>query len=128
MADGEGRKMNKKSLDNLVTQADRSPEERRAIAKKGQEASVKKRRENNSLRKALQDFLDGDSGVKDRNGEALTGTQLMVSVAIKEMVRGNPRYWEIIRDTAGEKPVEKIMVSEVSQAVIDEVEKAVLEP
>lgn len=112
---------------NLKSLADRSPEERSEIAKLGQAASAKKRRENNSLRKAMQAFLDNDSGVKDRNGEALTGAQLMASVAIKEMVRGNPKFWEIIRDTAGEKPVEKVMVSEVSQAVIDEVEKAVLE-
>lgn len=127
MADGEGRKMNPKSLDNLVTQAERSPEERRAIAKKGQEASAKKRRENNSLRAALQMWMDGDSGVKSKDGKSLSGTELMVAVAVKEAVKGNPRFWELIRDTAGEKPVERVMVAEVPQAVIDEVEKAVLE-
>lgn len=115
---------NEKNLKNL---ADRPPEERRAIAAKGGAAAGESKRERASLRKALQAFLDGDSGVKDRAGNNMTGTELMVAVAVKEMARGNPRYWEIIRDTAGEKPVEKVMVAEVSQSVIDEVEKAVLE-
>jgi hypothetical protein len=32
-----------------------------------------------------------------------------------------------LRDTAGQKPIEKVMVADVEQSVIDEVEKAVLE-
>ena len=47
-------------------------------------------------------------------------------VAVREAAKGNPKFWEIIRDTAGQKPVEQIMVAEVDPAVIDEVEKAVL--
>lgn len=113
-------------MSGLKKLSERSPEERSEIAKKGQAASVAKRRENTSLRKALQAWLQADSGVKDKNGEPLSGTQLMVAVAVKEMSRGNPKFWEIIRDTAGQKPVEQIMVAEVDPAVIDEVEKAVL--
>lgn len=114
------------NMSGLKNLADRTPEERSEIAKKGNAASNAKRRENNSLRKALQIWLQSDSGVKDKNGEPLSGTQLMVAVAVKEMSRGNPKFWEIIRDTAGQKPVEQIMVAEVDPAVIDEVEKAVL--
>lgn len=115
------------NMSGLKNLADRTPEERSEIAKKGNVASNAKRRENNSLRKALQVWLQSDSGVKDKNGEPLSGTQLMVAVAVKEMARGNPKYWELIRDTAGQKPVEQIMVAEVDPAVIDEIEKAVLE-
>jgi hypothetical protein len=42
------------------------------------------------------------------------------------MAKGNPKYWELIRDTAGFKPVDKIQVSEIDQSVIDEVEAMVL--
>lgn len=112
--------------ENLKSLADRSPEERSEIAKKGQAASVAKRRENTSLRKALQIWLQSDSGVKDKDGTPLTGTELMVKVAVREAAKGNPKFWEIIRDTSGQKPVEQIMVAEVDPAVIDEVEKAVL--
>lgn len=112
-------------MSGLKKLSERSPEERSKIAKMGQAASAEKRRENASLRKALQAWLQSDSGVKDKNGEPLSGTQLMVAVAVKEMSRGNPKFWEIIRDTAGQKPVEQIMVAEVDPAVIDEVERAV---
>lgn len=116
-----------KNPQNLKSLADRPIEERREIARKGAEASHKKKQERRTLRDTLQIWLESDSGAKDKDGNPLTGTDLMVAVAVKQMAKGNPRYWEIIRDTAGEKPVEKVMVAEVSQAVIDEVEKAVLD-
>lgn len=36
------------------------------------------------------------------------GYDKMVEVAMREMESGNPRFWELIRDTVGEKPTEKI--------------------
>lgn len=114
------------NVDNLTNLRDRTPEERREIARKGQAAGTEVKRQKRTIRKALQAWLDGDSGVKGKDGQPLTGTELMVAVAVKEMARGNPKYWELIRDTAGQKPVEQIMVSEVDPAVIEEIEKAVL--
>lgn len=93
---------------------------------KGGKASAKARREKADLRKQLQVFLQ-EEATKDKNGEPLTGAELMVKVAVKEMTKGNSKYWELIRDTAGFKPVDKVMVAEVEQSVIDEVEKAVLD-
>lgn len=113
-------------MSGLKKLSERSPEERSKIAKMGQAASAAKRRENNSLRKALQMWLESDSGVKDKDGTPLTGTELMVKIAVREAAKGNPKFWEIIRDTAGQKPVEQIMVAEVDPAIIDEVEKAVM--
>jgi anti-sigma factor RsiW len=104
-----------------------APEERKEIARKGQAAAVESKRRNRNIRKALQAWLEGDSGAKGKDGEMLSGTDLMVAVAVKEMARGNPKFWELIRDTSGQKPVEQIMVAEVDPAVIDEIEKAVLE-
>lgn len=94
-------------------------------AKKGGIASGKARREKADLRKMMQIWLESDVG-KDKEGNPLTGAELMVYVAAKEMKNGNPKFWEMIRDTAGFKPVDKVMIAEVDQAVIDEVEKAVL--
>ena len=54
-------------------------------------------------------------------------TQTSLSVAlINEGLKGNTRAFEIIRDTIGEKPVEKVALADVEQSVIDEVESAVL--
>jgi hypothetical protein len=63
---------------------------------------------------------------RDKNGNPLTGAELMVQVAAKHMKDGNPKYWELIRDTAGFKPVDKVMMAEVDQSVVDEVEAMVL--
>ena len=60
-----------------------------------------------------------------KDGEKITGGQMMVRVAVKEVAKGNPRFWELLRDTAGFKPVDKVMVSEVDPSVIDEVESLV---
>ena len=93
-------------------------------AKKGGINSGKARREKADLKKQLQLFLEMDA-TTDKHGNPLTGAELMVKVAVKEMTKGNSKYWELIRDTAGFKPVDKLMVAEVDQNVIDEVENMV---
>ena len=61
----------------------------------------------------------------DKDGKKITGGQMMVRVAAKEISKGNPRFWELLRDTAGFKPVDKVMVSDVDPEVIAEVESMV---
>ena len=50
----------------------------------------------------------------------------MSASLLRQAMMGNTKAYEIIRDTIGEKPVEKVMFAEVEQSVIDEVEAAVL--
>lgn len=104
--------------------SDQNREEAVKNGKKGGVASGKARREKADLKKQLQLFLEMDA-TTDKHGEPLTGAELMVKVAVKEMTKGNPKYWELIRDTAGFKPVDKVMVAEVEQSVIDEIESMV---
>jgi hypothetical protein len=47
------------------TMADRSPEERKEIARKGQETSVRKRKVKKTAKEVLQDLLASDSTDKD---------------------------------------------------------------
>lgn len=103
----------------------RTTEEQREIARQGGIASGKARREKADLKKQLQVFLESDD-YKDKHGNKMTGAELMVKVAVKEMSKGNPKFWELIRDTAGFKPIDKIQVSEIDQQDIDEVEAMVL--
>lgn len=110
---------------NLIPNSERTPSERRENARKAGIASGKARREKADLRKMLQIALESDD-FKDKFGNKMTGAELMVKVAFKEMAKGNPKYWELIRDTAGFKPIDKIQVSEIDQSVIDEVEAMVL--
>ena len=110
---------------NLIRNEDRTPSERRENARKAGIASGKARREKADLRRQLQVFLESDD-YKDKHGNKMTGAELMVKVAVKEMSKGNPKFWELIRDTAGFKPIDKIQVAEIDQSVIDEVEAMVL--
>lgn len=110
---------------NLIPNSERTPSERRENARKAGIASGKARREKADLRKQLQVFLESDD-YKDKHGNKMTGAELMVKVAVKEMSKGNPKFWELIRDTAGFKPIDKIQVSEIDQSAIDEVEAMVL--
>lgn len=112
--------------ENLIPVTKRTKEEARKISRKGGVASGKARREKADLKKQLQLWLETEVG-KDGDGNPLTGAELMVQVAAKEMNEGNAKFWELIRDTAGFKPIDKVMVADVDQAVIDEVESMVME-
>ena len=82
------------------------------------------RKEKGDLRRLCQLWMEEEVGT-GKDGEKITGGQMMVRVAVKEVAKGNPRFWELLRDTAGFKPVDKVMVAEVDPAVIDEVEAIV---
>ena len=98
-----------------------SDERARAAGKR----SAESRREKADLRRQAMAWLEADVDV-DKNGNPITGAQKMVMVAATQIKKGNPRFWELLRDTAGFKPVDKVMVAEVDQNVIDDVEKMVL--
>lgn len=104
----------------------KSGHEAAAAGKKGGIASGKARREKADLRRQIQLFFESEATV-DKNGDPLTGAELMVKVAVKEMIKGNPKYWELLRDTGGFKPVDKVQLAEVDPEVMNEVNKLVEE-
>lgn len=93
-------------------------------ASKGGKRSGEVRREKADLRRVIQTWMESQA-TTDKNGNPMTGAELMAMVAVKEMSKGSARHWELLRDTAGFKPVDKVMIADVDQAVIDEVESAV---
>lgn len=111
---------------NLIPNSERSPSEVRENGRKGGIRSGEVRREKADLKRQLLLFLETEATM-DKSGNPLTGAELMVKVAAREMAKGNPKFWELIRDTAGFKPIDKVQVTEVDQSVIDEVEAMVLE-
>ena len=117
------RKQNENLKKGKATQF-KSGEEAVSNGRKGGVASGKARREKADLKKQLLVWMESDVA-KDKDGNPLTGAELMVKVAAKEMRAGNPRFWELIRDTAGFKPIDKIQVAEVDPDVINEVDKIV---
>ena len=95
-------------------------------AREAGKASGAARREKGDLKKLLRLWMEAEV-CTDKAGNPITGAQLMIQVAVKEMKKGNPRFWELMRDTAGFKPVDKVMVTDVDPAVIAEVEDLVRE-
>lgn len=97
----------------------RTKEERKKIATKAGKRSGEVRRARKTLREELL-LLLSDGNTQNKMSLAL----------IEEALNGNKagsvtKAFETIRDTIGEKPVEKIVVAEVDQSIIDEVEQIV---
>lgn len=91
---------------------------------KGGKASAEARRAKRDLRQALEMLLEKE--YKDKNGSTITGTEAITAKLFEQAMKGNIHAFETLRDTVGQKPVEKVMIAEVEQDVIDEVEKMVM--
>ena len=88
--------------------------EQRAIASAGGKASGEARRKRKTLKEELLLMLS--------EGE----TQQSVTLAlIEKAMSGDTKAFEVIRDTIGEKPVDKVMIADVEPSVIAEVEAMV---
>ena len=94
-------------------------------AKKGGINSGKARREKRDLRKALEILLERE--YKDKSGNTISGTEAITAKLFEQAMKGNIKAFETIRSTVGQDPVQKVMVAEVDQTIIDEVERAVLD-
>ena len=111
------------NIENLVPNEDRTPEERRENARKAGIASGVARRKKRDLREACLAILDMD--VTTKSGETMTGAEAMVAKLFQQAMKGNIKAFIALRDTAGQKPVEKLVVADVDQSVINEVENMV---
>lgn len=99
-------------------------EEARELGRKGGIKSGEVRRARKTLRDELTDLLT--EKITDKNGRQMETQKAISTSLIKQALSGNTKAFELIRDTIGEKPIDKVMVAEVDQATIDEVEQMVL--
>ena len=99
---------------NLIPNSERTPSELREMARNGGLASGEARRKRKTLKEELLLMLS--------EGE----TQQSVTLAlIEKAMSGDTKAFEVIRDTIGEKPVDKVMIEDVESSVIAEVEAMV---
>ena len=91
----------------------------------GGKASAEARRKKRDLRNAIEILLETD--IKGKNGEIKSGAEAIAIAQFQKALKGDTRAFEILRDTAGQKPVEKVMVAEVEQSTLDEIEDLVAE-
>lgn len=91
---------------NLIPNEMRTPEERRENATKAGIASGQARREKRDLRRALEMLLEKE--YKDRNGNTLSGTEAISAKLFEQAMKGNIKAFETLRDTVGQKPVDRV--------------------
>ena len=97
-----------------------TPEE----ASKGGKKSVESRRAKKDLKRCMEILLEKEFDGK--NGAKVTGAEAITLKQFEKALKGDARAFELVRDTARQKPVEKVMVAEVDLDVIEEIEKEVL--
>lgn len=100
-------------------------EEARELGRKGGIKSGEVRRARKTLREELLDLLTED--ITDKNGRRMQTQKAISASMVKQALTGNTKAYEIIRDTIGEKPIDKVMISEVDPATIAEVEALIME-
>jgi hypothetical protein len=99
-------------------------EEQVETARQGGIASGEARRQKRDLRRALEILLEKTVS-KDKDGKEISGAEAMALKQFEKALKGDTRAFEVIRDTAGQKPVEKVEMATIDQSVIDEVERMV---
>ena len=92
--------------------------------RKGGIASGKAKREKKLLKDCFDELLSREW--ENKNGQKSTGAEAISLTMFKKALAGDPKAFEIVRDTAGQKPVERVMLAEVDQKTINEVEAMVL--
>ena len=97
-----------------------TPEE----ASKGGRNSAKARREKRDLKRAMEILLDREFDGK--NGEKISGAEAIAIKQFEKALQGDAKAFELVRDTSGQKPIDKIVVAEIDAEIIDEVESMVL--
>jgi len=95
----------KPKTEHLTTFADMPKQELKEIAAKGGKAKAEVEQKRKTLREQLMVLLETSTGGNSTNNE-------LISVAlISRALNGDVRAFEVIRDTIGEKPANKIEAS-----------------
>lgn len=87
----------------------RSKSEAREIGSRGGKKSGERRKQLKTMREML-DFLMSKEILK-KSGEKATTLEAMMSAIVKKAISGDIRAAEFIRDTTGQKPIDKAEIT-----------------
>ena len=96
----------KGKTENLIPTTKRSKEEARELGRKGGKASGEARRKKRDIRLAMEALLE--KSYKGKNGQELTGAEAIALKQMEKALKGDTKAFEVVRDTSGQKPVEKV--------------------
>lgn len=105
---------------NLIPQNKKSPEERSRIARMGQIASTEAKRRKKTFREAMEAILEKE--VIDKNGNKVDLLTAISAKQIEKAGKGDTKAFEVIRDTIGQKPVERVEITEWDTKIAGEIE------
>lgn len=100
------------------------------LARQMQKKSAQKRKANNQARKTMREtllaLLETPVSAKGVDGQITTMSAQEASTLslLAQAMKGNVKAYEVIRDTVGEKPIERV-VAAVDKSIVDEVEAIV---
>lgn len=100
----------------------KTSEEAREAGRKGGKRSGQVRRERKTLRQELELLLKEE--IHDKNGKAMETQKALGASLIKAALNGSVQAFIAIRDTIGEKPVEKVDVQAADFTALDAAYKA----
>lgn len=100
--------------------SEQSREEAAKNGAKGGKASGEARRKKRDLKLAMQALLEAD--VKDkRTGETMSGAEAIALAQYRKALKGDAKAFELIRDTSGQKPVEKVEQVNIDGEYVDKI-------
>lgn len=86
--------------------SEQSREEASKNGRKGGIASGEARRRKRDIRLAMEALLE--KNYKSKGGEELSGAEAIALKQMEKALKGDTKAFEVVRDTSGQKPVEKI--------------------
>lgn len=81
---------------------------------KGGIASGEARRRKRDIRKALEILLEKD--YTDKHGNTMSGAEAIALKQLEKALKGDTKAFEVVRDTVGQKPVEKVAFGATDEA------------
>lgn len=91
---------------NLIPNSERTPNELRQQTQKGGIASGEARRRKRDIRLALEALLEKD--ISDKHGNTMSTAEAIALKQIEKALKGDTKAFEVVRDSAGQKPTDKI--------------------
>lgn len=105
---------------NLKPLNKRSKKKARELGAKGGIASGEARRKKRDLKLAMQALLEAEVTDK-KTGETMSGAEAIAMAQYKKALKGDAKAFELVRDTSGQKPVEKVEQVNIDGEYLDKV-------
>ena len=86
-------------------------------AKKGGIASGEARRRKRDIRLALEALLEKE--ITDKHGNTMSTAEAIAIKQIEKALKGDTKAFEVVRDSAGQKPVENVAIQASEEAKND---------